>query len=479
MPVDSARRDSDGALGFDVFATRVLYVVTFGLGAVCTAQADLWWLLRAGRDIWRTGHVPLADHYSYTADGRYWPNHEWLWEAVAYALHHVGGMPLLAAWTGAVVAGTAWVMRHNSRAEGYVVPLVLGLALPLMSVVWTIRPQVTSMLLFAVTMRLVARERYLWIPPLFLLWANLHAQVGMGGVLLAAVLVVALVDLGRSATATARKRTLLLASSTVAGAVATLATPLGPKLWGYVLDARGRAAQDGIAEWTATFHSATGAAILFPVLLVTVVLGVRRRGRLATWSERVPAIAALATAPLAILAVRNIPFFLVAAVPLLMTLLEFRTTQPVGTVRRWRAALCAFVLATAAVTALVWVVQPAKLAWRPVPSGMATALRACPGPLYNRYDDGAALLWFVPDVKVFSDNRFDPYPSSVIDASMVLAPGDYRRTFDRFGIRCALLHRRSALAAAVLRDGWTPTYDDGTSVVLVPPATPRATSATE
>jgi hypothetical protein len=460
---------------FDRFATGIIYVVAFTLGSTSRAQIDLWWLLRAGQDIWHTGHVPLVDHYSHTADGRYWSNHEWLWETVAYGLHHVGGMPLLCAWTGTTVAATVWVIRRSSRAAGYVVPLVLGFALPLMSVSWTIRPQVTSMLLFAVTVLLLSRERFAWIPPLFLLWANLHAGVVMGGVLLAFALVAALLDLVRLRSPTARQRALRLGASTVASAAATLATPLGPRLWSYVLDANGRPGQDRIAEWTTAFHSWVGASLLWPVVALTVVLAVRRRDRLAEWSDRVSLLAALAMTPLAILAVRNIPFFAIAVVPLLMTLLDFRTRAPIGWVSHWRGALTAFSAVAAAAIALAWVAQPPRLAWHPVPAGLATALRQCPGPLYNNYDDGAALIWFVPDVKVFVDNRQDPYPASVIDASMGLAPRNYPRTFARFGIRCALLPGTSALVPALRRDGWVATYDDGASVVLVP----RATSATE
>jgi hypothetical protein len=466
-------------LGFDDFATRILYVVTFALGCVATAQIDLWWLLRAGQDLWHSGRVPLTDHYSWTADGRDWPNHEWLWEAVAYALHQVGGMPLLAAWTGATVTATAWLMRHNSRATGYVVPIVLGIALPLMSVSWTIRPQITSMLLFAITMRLLARERYWWIPPLFLLWANLHAQVVMGGVLLGLALVTAIVDALRSGTPQTRRRAVRLALTTVTSAALTLATPLGPQLWSYVLDANGRPGQDRIAEWSTAFDSLVGAAILWPVLAVAVLFAVRRRARISAWSDRVPAIAAVAMTPLAALAIRNIPFIVVAVVPLLMTLLEFRTPQPIGTVARWRPVLAGFAALTAAGVVATWAAAPPRLAWHPVPSGLATALRACPGPLYNGYDAGAALIWFVPDVKVFVDNRQDPYPASVIDASMGLRPEDYPRTFAKFGIGCALLSPGSALVPALRHDGWVPTYEDSTSVVLVPPASPRATSATE
>jgi uncharacterized protein (TIGR03382 family) len=256
-----------------------------------------------------------------------------------------------------------------------------------------------------------------------------------------------------------------------------LLTPLGPRLWSYVLDANGRPGQDRIAEWSTAFDSATGAAILWPVVTLVLVLAVRRRNRLTAWGDRVPALAAVAMAPLAALAIRNIPFFVVAVVPLLMTLLEFRTAAPIGVVGRWRPALTAIAALAAAGVVGTWIADPPKLAWRPVPAGLATALRACPGPLYNDYDEGAALTWWVPEVKVFVDNRQDPYPARVIDASMGLQVDRYRSTFASFGIRCAYLPVGSALVGALRDDGWTTTYEDPDSVVLVP--SPRATSDTE
>ena len=478
QPLRASPDKAPAGIRFDVFATRVVYLVVLGLGSVSTTQIDLWWLLRAGQDIWHTGRVSLVERYSHTAAGRYWPNHEWLWEATAYALHHVGGMPLLCAWTGATVATTVWLMRRVTRAEGYVVPLVLAATIPLMSVSWTIRPQVTSMLLFALTMLLLARERYRWIPLVFLLWANLHAQVVMGGLLLAVALVAALVDQLRSRSPESRQRIRRLAVTTAASGTATLFTPLGPRLWEYVLSANGRPGQAQIAEWATAFDSRVGAAIVWPVLALTAVLVVRRRPRIARWEDRVPFLASLAMAPLAVLAIRNIPFLVVAAVPLLMTLLEFRTRRPIGTVAHWRAGLAGFGAVTAAVVVLAWIAAPPRLAWHPVSPALASALRGCPGPLYNNYDDGAALIWWVPDVKVFVDNRQDPYPAPVIDASMGLTAERYQQTFADFGVRCALLPSGSLLVDALHRDGWTDSYEDATSVLLVPSA-PLASSATE
>ena len=69
------------------------------------AKADTYWHLRAGQEIWQTLRVPLDEHYSFTAAGRPWPNHEWLWQALSYGLYRAGGMPLLTAGGAGIVVG--------------------------------------------------------------------------------------------------------------------------------------------------------------------------------------------------------------------------------------------------------------------------------------------------------------------------------------------------------------------------------------
>jgi len=90
-------------LSFPKLAEGLLLGAVAVCALVMPATPDTYWHLRAGREIWQTLHVPLADHYSYTADGRFWPNHEWLWQALSYALHRAGGFPLLVAGGAAAV----------------------------------------------------------------------------------------------------------------------------------------------------------------------------------------------------------------------------------------------------------------------------------------------------------------------------------------------------------------------------------------
>ena len=64
-----------------------LFVVVTTIACFMPVQSDTWWQLRAGQDFWQTGSVVLEETYSHTAAGRFWINHEWLSEALFYALY--------------------------------------------------------------------------------------------------------------------------------------------------------------------------------------------------------------------------------------------------------------------------------------------------------------------------------------------------------------------------------------------------------
>ena len=78
-------------LAFDEMAIGLLFVAVAVLALFTPAQPDTYWHLRAGGDIWRSGHVPRVDLYSHTAYGTPWPDHEWLSQLLMYAAYRVGG----------------------------------------------------------------------------------------------------------------------------------------------------------------------------------------------------------------------------------------------------------------------------------------------------------------------------------------------------------------------------------------------------
>ena len=121
---------------------------------------------------------------------------------------------------------------------------------------------------------------------------------------------------------------------------------------------------------------------------------------------------------------------------------------------------------------VAWCSSAPMLGWRPVSAGALAAVGACPGPIYNRYNEGGYLIWFAPETKVFIDSRQDPYPIDfVLDAVGNEARGTYREMFARHGIRCAFLPLTSPTLPALRADGWRDRFTDESWAVLTPPNT--------
>jgi hypothetical protein len=122
-----------------------LLILTVILAAgLSPMQADSWWQLRAGKDMWASGRVLLSDVYSHTAAGAFWPNHEWLAEVLYYAAYRVGGLPVVTLLAAALIACAwfiAWTLTSGPPAKAFGLTAV---ALIPASLWWEPRPHAFS-----------------------------------------------------------------------------------------------------------------------------------------------------------------------------------------------------------------------------------------------------------------------------------------------------------------------------------------------
>ena len=108
-----------------------------------------------------------------------------------------------------------------------------------------------------------------------------------------------------------------------------------------------------------------------------------------------------------------------------------------------------------------------RLDWHPVSPQVIAAIGECEGPLYNSYDDGGYLVWFMPERKVFLDSRQDPYPVELILQDIKAQfEADYQETFAQYGIRCAFVRSGVPLDRRLQEDGWQVRHRDARWTVL-------------
>jgi hypothetical protein len=455
----------------DRLLAALFFLAVIAAGATVGFESDSWWQLRAGQLTWQSGFVWTTDPLSWTAAGAPWPNHEWLSQVLFYLAYLAAGPGGVVALV--TVASLATWLAVAALCGGPEPLRVFGLALGVIAsaIFWSLRPHVFSLLGLA-TLLLLLRARRRWpIPALFLLWANLHGGVAYGG----AVLVLAAgisVWYQRSSWLT---WLLLVAAS----ALATLGTPLGIGLWLYDLSRFTQGQTPNLREW---MPPALDWPLSYPFFLLTALwlglIGVSWRRiwrRLAapegTWTLTLLLVGALFLL-IGFGAIRNTIFFALVAPPLIVDLA--RPLLPVRPVRspdrrRGLAHCCLIVLAAAAAAygvSTIWRSEPRRL--QPLAPDAITAVRACPGPLYNTYVLGGSILWFIPERPVFVDSREDPYqPTLMPEIVAAELSGDYQALFTRFQPTCAIAERRERMAAALAADpAWAQTYADQQVVVF-------------
>ena len=303
---------------------RVLLVaavlVGFAAGVDVLHDPDLFWHLRLGQWILDNHQVPHHELFSFTAAGNPMTAHEWGSEVVFTLLDRAGGLLLVAvvmalvAWSALIALG----LRMRDRGVGLVaiaVALLLGArtAEPVLGT----RPQVITVALVCWTLLPLERHllrggRMLWLlPPVALLWANLHGGVVLGVAALAGACVLEAVRraAGRVGAASWRRIGEVSLATAVAGGLSCL-NPNGPGLYRYVVTTSGSERAKPITEWHAPdFSDPSNVGLL--VLLVSFAVLIAFGGRL-NLRDLGLALGGLAAS---LLAVRNTSLAVALALP--------------------------------------------------------------------------------------------------------------------------------------------------------------------
>lgn len=465
-----------GGLAFRQMAVALLFIALAATACLMPMQSDTYWHLRAGEDIWRTGRVALVESYSFTAAGRPFLNHEWLWEVAAYLCFTAGGPPLLTLASAAMAVGACAIVYRLMTGPTLVRFVLMLAALPLVSGVWAVRPQVASLLLLATLAWLLVHQRHLAIPPLFVLWANVHGGVALGGWVL--LVVTAFAAFAAFTAIGPRRRALTLLAVTGLSGLGTAVTPLGFRMWTTVVEMVTTAQETQVIEWQPAYPTTIAEIAFWLLAIAFVVLTIRRWWTATTWSDRALIVAALALLPLAALSVRNIAPFLLLAMPAASRLVGQRLIGPARPASADHPRLNLALVATCAVVLTVgvgvaWAQPHPRLGWNPMRPEAAAAVAGCPGQVWNGYNEGGFLIWFVREKPVFVDSRYFPYPREIVACT---GEGDdpaaEAALFSRLGIACAALPPSSSAAAYLQSLGWRPRYADPQWLVLQRPNAP-------
>jgi hypothetical protein len=266
------------------FGSYLLFLIWVAATVMNPADPDLWHRLAVGEFIWRTGHFPPGDAFSYLSDYQKIADHEWGSAVLFYGLWHSGGggamvatklLTLTATLALVVVAGIGQERPAPWMASFYA--LVLLALLP--SFQSAVRCLVFTHILLALWVWWFRRERRGRPLPTFLyvvtmvIWANLHGGFVIGLLWLLSVALVEAMEGGPW-----QKWLIRFVLCTLA----TLINPFSWHLWiatGRALNApRGGFSEWAPVSWTSDFHSYLGFKVLFLSVLAALAVQLHRKG---------------------------------------------------------------------------------------------------------------------------------------------------------------------------------------------------------
>jgi len=299
-------------------------------------DGDTGYHIRTGDLILNTHHVPAADPFSFSKPGQPWFAHEWLAEVVFAALVRWAGLKALVLFVGALLALYNTILLRDSVRRGANSVLAIALVLAgsnAASIHFHARPHVFTLLLLTISAALIARDRerptrWIWaLVPLTAVWANLHGGFVILLALLGLVVAGSVVEmlLGQpGARAMAVRYAGLLAGCAAASAL----NPRGIRLHLHIVELLQVAwYKTHISEYQSpAFHFEQMTffmAVLFLGLACVWPLLAKRRVTEPLWI--------LFFAYESLVSARNIPLFLVIALPVVA--MELTTVW-----RRWAAA---------------------------------------------------------------------------------------------------------------------------------------------
>src|ERR1700692_4722529 len=344
----------------------ILTLGLLGMTARPATDPDLWWHLRTGQWIVESGHVPHSDPFSFTRAGHAWISHEWLSEVAFYELWKHGGAAALIILSAIVTTAGFMLLFFRCPGKRYWAAAATAFGALASSPCWGVRPQMFTFTMASLLLWLMDRgekrpKLLLWIPPLFLLWLNLHGGFALGPALLLAYSLGLLCETAVGATSWQEVRPLLVRVGLLLVVCLALVplNPSGAQLYHYPFDTLSSVGMRSfIGEWfSPDFHQSLYRPFLLVWLVVLAAIAtspVHPKGRVMA--------PLLLTAFASLDAVRHIPIFILVAMPVIAAALpivsaSFRDSRQRLASSRFRPLFNGAVVILIATFALVkWVV---------------------------------------------------------------------------------------------------------------------------
>lgn len=454
-----------------------------------TADQDIWMHLALGDWMYSHHAVPETGILSQIAM-RPWAAYSWGFELLVsgvYALAGLMGLLALLAGMEVLITGAIFIVLRRISGSFWPAWSLTGAG------IWTlyhnmpIRPIVFSILFFTIAIGLIFEARrtgsvkpLYWLPPLFVLWANVHIQFVYG---LAVVGLFVVIRLVRAASEkmgwylrlkNGDSEIPLVPLLAVGGAciLAPLLGPYGIGLYRVIFDyAQAGFVYARITETAAAdFRSSAHYAQLLITMAACFALGRKSRDPYR--------IALLVLTTLYGYRMTRDAWF--ACIPaLVLTASAFRSDRSAGKIPAF-GRLRAAGVGAGVVLVLFGAFRISGVSEKSLKDGMGAHFpvqaadfirrEKLPGPLYNTFNYGSFLAWYLPEYPVSIDGRTDLYGEEIAVRfdKVLMGATDPAKDPDMMHAGVVLLQKGFPLSSWLLSDpGFKLVHQDANSYVFV------------
>ncbi|MFI5118525.1 MAG: hypothetical protein ACHP8B_17690 [Terriglobales bacterium] len=458
------------------------------------SNSDIWWHLRTGIWILQNHSVPHSGLFSQSPELP-WIVSSWGYDllvAVAFRILELHSIPVLLMAFKSALAVVTFLMAGGLRGRFWLAAALSATAQYILGSVQP-GPSYCSMLLFAVELLLLNESRgtgnvrpLFWLPPLFLVWANLDIQFVYGILLIALFLTTSLIqDFGRRSLVAGLQQKWATVSPANAGilatlcAIATFATPYSYRLYGVFFASLTSAANRYFQDFHAlSFRRPQDYVLMLLTMAAFLALG-RRRSR-----DPFQIALMIGCAALSFHAQRDTWFAALAAIAVIAEAVrDDAIRDTTGTAdaehkRVWnRQVLIASGLAVAILTLAAALGIPRNHEALMAKTAQSYPVAACnyirehqlPQPLFNAYEWGGFLTWYLPEYPVAIDGRAGLYDDDfIVQYSKVMNANVPYTAYPVLAQAGTLLLQRKSLMGEALSTlpAFRVAYSDSVAVVL-------------
>jgi len=376
-----------------------------------TIEPDFGWHLKFGEIIIRTHSIPKLDLFSYTMPSYNFIDHEWLSDVIFASLYPVFGQVVMSLIFAFLTVFALFVQVKNLPKKWLFFPFFLaGMSIAPFTF---IRPQVFSVLFFCILLAFLLNKKnfgkwFIFMPFLFLIWANLHGGFFLGLVVFGIAVLTESIESRRLQT----KQLIIFIFSIPA----TLVNPYGINLWKEIfVTFTSPITRQYTEEWFPALFFINLAFFALTILSFILLIKYFRKFR---FTEKILYYILFF---LALSSVRNVIFFVPVALFIAVKGLDFLykdlANYPFGQIRfnKLYTVLCVLSIVFFALK-IFWsiYVLPANTEMAKYSKKAVEFLHANPssGQIFSEINWGGYLIWKLPQKKVFIDGRMSNWENA-------------------------------------------------------------------